>query len=67
VPGSGEIDFEALKPFLKTDTIKVIELKPAIQVSEVKEGIRFIREKLSDRINMEKARTNEYGIVGLLF
>jgi sugar phosphate isomerase/epimerase len=49
VPGSGEIDFEALKPFLKADTIKVIELKPGIQVSEVKEGIRFIREKLSDR------------------
>ncbi|NIS46468.1 MAG: hypothetical protein GWN76_11420, partial [candidate division Zixibacteria bacterium] len=27
-PGSGEIDFAALKPFLKADTIKVIELKP---------------------------------------
>jgi sugar phosphate isomerase/epimerase len=47
-PGSGEIDFTALKPFLKTDTIKVIELKPGIPVSEVSEGIRFVREKLSE-------------------
>ena len=47
-PGSGEIDFAALKPFLKTDTIKVIELKPGIPALEVSEGIKFIREKLSE-------------------
>ncbi|MBW2437607.1 MAG: sugar phosphate isomerase/epimerase [Deltaproteobacteria bacterium] len=47
-PGSGEIDFTALKPFLKTDTIKVFELKSGIPASEVSEGIRFIREKLSE-------------------
>ena len=46
-PGSGEIDFKALKPFLKTDTIKVIELKPGIPESKVSEGIQFIRDKLS--------------------
>ena len=46
-PGSGEIDFAALKPFLNTDTIKVIELKPGIPTLEVSEGIRFIRKKLS--------------------
>ncbi len=46
-PGSGEIDFAALKPFLKADTIKVIEVKPGIPASEVSEGIRFFREKLS--------------------
>ena len=45
-PGSGEIDFKALKPFLKSDTIKVIELKPGIPVSEVIKGIRFVREIL---------------------
>jgi len=46
-PGSGEIDFKALKPFLKVNIIKVIELKPGIPASEVSEGIRFFREKLS--------------------
>jgi sugar phosphate isomerase/epimerase len=46
-PGSGEIDFKALKPFLKTDTIKVIELKPGIPESKASEGVRFIRDKLS--------------------
>ena len=47
-PGSGEIDFKALKPFLNPQTVKVIELKPRIPVSEVSEGIRFIREKLPE-------------------
>ena len=47
-PGSGEIDFAALRPFLKGDTIKVIELKSGIPASEVSAGIRFIREKLSE-------------------
>ena len=45
-PGIGEIDFKALAPFLESKTIKVIELKPGIPVSEVTEGIRFIREIL---------------------
>jgi sugar phosphate isomerase/epimerase len=48
-PGSGEIDFKTLKPFLKSDTIKVIELKPGIPVSEVSAGIQFVREMLSGR------------------
>jgi sugar phosphate isomerase/epimerase len=47
-PGAGEIDFQALKPYLKSDTIKVIELKPGIPAAEVLEGIRFVREKLSE-------------------
>jgi sugar phosphate isomerase/epimerase len=45
-PGSGEIDFASLKPFLKADTIKVIELKPGIPASEVSEGIRFVQDRL---------------------
>ena len=47
-PGNGEIDFAELKPFLKFDTIKVIELKSGIPASEVSEGIKFVREKLSE-------------------
>jgi len=45
-PGSGEIDFAALKPFLKADTIKVIELKPGIPASGVSDGIQFVGEAL---------------------
>ncbi|MHC4103423.1 MAG: sugar phosphate isomerase/epimerase family protein [Planctomycetota bacterium] len=48
-PGSGEIDFKALKQFLKPDTIKVIELQPGIPLSAVIEGIRFIRNIRSGR------------------
>ena len=47
-PGSGEIDFQALKPYLKSDIIKVIELEPGIPAAEVLEGIRFVRDKLSE-------------------
>ena len=46
-PGSGEIDFAALKSFLKSDAIRVIELKPGIPAAEVSDGIRFIREKMT--------------------
>ena len=45
-PGSGEIDFTALKPLLKADTIKIIELKPGIPTPEVSKGIRFVQEQL---------------------
>ena len=45
-PGAGEIDFQALKTYLKSDTIKVLELKPRIPVSEVKKGIQFVGEML---------------------
>ena len=41
--------FKDLKSLLKTDIIKVIELRSGIPGSEVKAGIRFIHENLSDR------------------
>ena len=46
LPGAGEIDFAALKPFLKADTFKVMELKPGIPASEVSGGIRYVSEIL---------------------
>lgn len=47
-PGTGEIDFDALKPYLKPQTIKVLELKPQVTECKVTGGIRFIRERLPD-------------------
>ena len=46
-PGSGEIDFKALRHFLRSNTIKVIELKPGIPVPEAIKGIQVIRDVLS--------------------
>ena len=40
------VQFTALKPFLKADTIKVIELKPKIPTLEVSDRIRFVKEQL---------------------
>lgn len=45
-PGMGEIDFKRLKPYLKPETITVLELKPQVTECEVTRGIRFIRESL---------------------
>ncbi|UCG09219.1 MAG: sugar phosphate isomerase/epimerase [Desulfobacterales bacterium] len=45
-PGTGKIDFESLKSYLKPDTIKVLELKPQVADFEVARGIRFIRETM---------------------
>lgn len=59
-PGTGQIDFNRLLPYLNRDTIKVIELQPGIPSPEVSRGIRFIREKISiqDKIHLRsKGRT----------
>jgi sugar phosphate isomerase/epimerase len=42
-PGSGMIDFAALKPMVKPEHIKVFEFSPAITVEEAKRGIEHIR------------------------
>ena len=47
-PGAGEINFKALKPFLKAETLKVMEIKPGITATEVSKGIRFIRKTLTE-------------------
>lgn len=44
-PGTGEIDFESIKPYLKPDTKLVIELKPGTPDADVTQGIRFLQEK----------------------
>ncbi len=47
-PGSGMIDFAALKPMIKPDTIKVFELSPRLSVDEVKRGIAHIKSLWGD-------------------
>ena len=42
-PGKGEINFDALKSFINSDTILVMELKPGTPDKQVHEGIDFLR------------------------
>jgi sugar phosphate isomerase/epimerase len=42
-PGSGMVDFAALKPFVKPEHIKVFELSPGLPVEKVKAGVAHIR------------------------
>ena len=42
-PGTGSIDFAALKPFVKPEHIKVFELSPSLKVEDVQRGVEHIR------------------------
>jgi sugar phosphate isomerase/epimerase len=42
-PGSGMIDFAALKPLVKPEHIKVVELNPGVPVEELKRGVEHIK------------------------
>lgn len=42
-PGKGQIDFGALKNFIKPEHIKVLELHPQITQEEIKEGVKYLR------------------------
>jgi sugar phosphate isomerase/epimerase len=41
-PGSGSIDFAALKPLVKPEHIKVFELSPGVTAEEVRKGAEWI-------------------------
>jgi sugar phosphate isomerase/epimerase len=43
-PGSGMIDFAALKPMLKPEHIKVFEFSPRLSAEEATGGVAFIKE-----------------------
>jgi sugar phosphate isomerase/epimerase len=43
-PGTGMIDFAALKPFVKPQHIKVFELSPALPVEAVQRGIAHLKK-----------------------
>jgi len=42
-PGKGMINFEALKPFVKPEHIKVLELSPSITPEEVRAGLAHLQ------------------------
>jgi sugar phosphate isomerase/epimerase len=42
-PGSGTVDFMALKPFVRPEHIKVFELSPSLTTDRVKDGVDRIR------------------------
>jgi sugar phosphate isomerase/epimerase len=42
-PGSGTIDFAALKPFVKPQHIKVFELSPSLSMEAVKSGVAHLK------------------------
>jgi sugar phosphate isomerase/epimerase len=42
-PGSGIIDFAALKPMVKPEHIKVFELSPKLPVEELKKGVQHLK------------------------
>jgi sugar phosphate isomerase/epimerase len=43
-PGSGSIDFAALKPMIKPEQIKVFELSPRLSTEEAAGGVAFVKE-----------------------
>ncbi len=43
-PGSGMIDFAALKPFVKTEHIKVFELNPNVPVEALQSGVAYLKK-----------------------
>ena len=47
-PGTGTIDFAALKPFVKPEHIKVFEMSPSLETAEVMAGIARIKALWGD-------------------
>jgi sugar phosphate isomerase/epimerase len=43
-PGEGDIDFAALKPFVKPEHIKVFELSPRVPVAAARAGIAHLKQ-----------------------
>jgi sugar phosphate isomerase/epimerase len=42
-PGSGDVDFAALKPYVKPDHIKVFELSPKVPAEAVRRGVDYLK------------------------
>ncbi len=42
-PGSGTVDFAALRPFVRPEHLKVFELSPSLMAEEVKSGVAHLK------------------------
>src|SRR5262245_452212 len=47
-PGTGTVDFAALKPFVKAEHIKVFEFSPGLNPAEVKNGVAHVKRIWGD-------------------
>lgn len=47
-PGTGEIDFAAIKPHLKPNIPLVIELKPGTPDADIRKGVEFMKDFLGE-------------------
>lgn len=47
-PGSGMIDFPALKPFVKPEHIKVFEFSPSMTVDDLQRGVAHVKQIWGD-------------------
>lgn len=42
-PGQGEVDYEAIKPFLQSSHIKIMEVHPKVDREDLMKGIRLVK------------------------
>jgi sugar phosphate isomerase/epimerase len=47
-PGTGTIDFAALRPFVKPEHIRVFELGPSLTIEEVRSGVEVVKRIWGD-------------------
>lgn len=43
-PGTGRVDFAALRPWVRPEHVKVFELSPSLSVEEVRAGVAHVRQ-----------------------
>ncbi len=48
-PGTGTVDFAALKPMVKPEHLKVFEFSPALSADEAKEGVEHVKRIWAER------------------
>jgi len=42
-PGTGTIDFAALRPFVRAEHIKVFEFSPSVTTEQLQQGVAYLK------------------------